>query len=364
MAHDMLRLSFCGLLTAAAPEESPALVGFFQNTLPGFVDERASFTAEQADLLFLPISSQHSLVLLAESIEPRDGILILEHQGNPVIYFYYRDRIDFVVIFEQKQIKLCYLSLHKFTQRISSVMNFCIRHAFATRRQFLSQGAVLTKGQRTVWLTGPRLARKTMLMLSLLLDGWDFISDDKFILANQKAYLWDRNIFLRGHHLSFFPELAGRVDTSDRIVSSAKSRKHLLGLGRRFLPSYLQPLAERLVPKEFYSANVGGLFPDSKVITESPLSDVVILAIGGKVGIREMGLPEAIDDLAMIQRTFLKKHEILETAFTLAYPDWKVDHYGVLRENLKQVRCHKLTAPIQADFSCIKRELCKVLKAS
>jgi len=361
MTDKTLRLSFYNLITAIDTDPTEEISHFFQKYLSDFIVEEENFSNQQVDLVFISTSNQHPIVLQAVDIEARDGILILEYESYPVIYFYYRNKVDFAVVFEDKQIKLFYLSLNKFSQRIANVMNYCIRHLLAQRQQFLSQGVVLTKQNRSVWLIGPRLARKTMIMLFLLNKGWNFISDDKFILAHQKAYLWDKNIFLRGHHLGFFSGLASRVNASNKIESKVKTRNQLLKLSQQFLPKYLHPLVERFVPKEFYSVNIKKAFPEAEIITESNLTDVIILAIGSKVEIKEIDFLNAVDDLAIIQQIFLKKTAALETALVLAYPHLKINYAEILQENLKNVRCYKLTAPIMADFSEIEQELEKLL---
>ena len=150
---------------------------------------------------------EHPLLNKIINLNPVQNKIFLKHDGNVVVYFYYRNKIDYIIVFET-QVQLMYLPSKNIYKRLDGIMKFCIRLQLAKKDCLICHGAVLTKQERCIAVMGSPMIGKTMTTLLLLSNGWNYIADDKFILANNHAYQWEDTIAIRPqYHFKCFPHI-------------------------------------------------------------------------------------------------------------------------------------------------------------
>lgn len=71
----------------------------------------------------------------------------------------------------------------------------------------LCKGAVVVRGGRAVVLAGLSGAGKTSILLHLMRDGWDYLSDNTFILRRGRALCFRRHLVMHRYHMRRFGHL-------------------------------------------------------------------------------------------------------------------------------------------------------------
>jgi hypothetical protein len=332
---------------------TPAINKYFTSRFGLFLTSNP-VTLTDADIILEPVTAEHLLVKQALSLKPAKEMLFLEFEEKPAIYFYFQNKIDYIIVFNDNTIRLFYLPSEKIYKRLNDSMVFCIRLILARKGGIICHGAVLAKENDCVWLVGMPMVKKTMLLLDLLSKGWDYISDDKFILMNNQAYLWKDNIALRGHHLQMFPALKAKLSKATYIVWRYRLMNYVLSFFYRFGIKRLTPLIEGLLIDKVYEINANQLFPNRKILTNAPLTKIYFLTLGYKVKVEKINLDEILEELISVQEAFFLNSFI---PLTLSYPKLKVSYRTILADQLKGIICCRITAPAHIHFEEFKSQL-------
>ncbi|XPV75087.1 MAG: hypothetical protein ACNI27_10630 [Desulfovibrio sp.] len=81
-----------------------------------------------------------------------------------------------------------------------------VEYVLVSHGAMLCKGAVLVREEQAVVLTGLSGAGKTSAMLRMMGDGWDYLSDNTFILYEGQALAFRRHIVVHHYHLEHFSE--------------------------------------------------------------------------------------------------------------------------------------------------------------
>jgi hypothetical protein len=105
--------------------------------------------------------------------------------------------------------------------------------------------------------------------LSLLRHGWDYLADDKLVLKEGTAHLFESHIAIRDHHLRGMPWLGKRMGAAEKPQQwRLKARALAAELGRRILPKrYVTSWIRRWDRRHARPADK--LFPEVDLLTDA-----------------------------------------------------------------------------------------------
>lgn len=190
-------------------------------------------------------------------------------------------------------------------RRIYGLIQQALRLALARRGCALLHAACLNDGRHTILLVGGRGTGKTRIVLGLLREGWNYVADDKVLLADGRARLYEPWIGVRDWHLDACSWVAERLPTP---VARAKRpirrhvRRYIRSLGNRWLGKRLAgPWQERWNPASNVPVEV--LFPRTSILSDQRVDAVVHLRPTRDFDIRELAAEPLMRRVAAIQRS-------------------------------------------------------------
>lgn len=189
--------------------------------------------------------------------------------------------------------------------RLYNLIIFCIRYLLQQSQHFLIHGGVYIKQQRPLLLLGQRGSKKTLIGLSLLKLGWDYLCEDKFIVKDQTITCYDSHFILNDHHFELLPWLIQQYPAAKKFRQGACMRHWVRSIAKTLLPAHLLPGSDRLLNKGL-SCVMQDIFPGSHQIkmTRSPVS---VLLLCHQAGINQgkispLSRQQMISQLVLLQQ--------------------------------------------------------------
>lgn len=226
--------------------------------------------------------------------------LVLFHKGKAIISVSFSESItiNFSTSTSLKHAKL--------VGKLYIVLLYCLRVCLQSKSSMLIHGSAFTQtreieSQSTFLLLGQRGIRKTMLSLTLMRRGWQYIADDKFVLEKRKAYRYQRNLLIRDHHFEQLPWLQSHIPHADKYLRNKRWRKLFRKILYRFVPKKLLPNEDRLLNKGI-NCPVAEIFPELISQQGYESQQVFILKNGEEFSVQEIDKSSAIRDIQLLQR--------------------------------------------------------------
>lgn len=242
--------------------------------------------------------------------------------------------------------------------KLFDCLMLCTQFVLFRKKGFLFHGAVLCTQHTCLMLTGTAGSGKTLLALSMLRDGWDYLSDDKFILHDKSAYIFRKQILLRDFHYQTFPWLSGISTMADQ---RHWLRKRLKQSAIKHLPGYLYARIERILDP-FFLKDPLNLFPERKIIQTARLKICVLLQPGFEFTCAEIDLKTALKKLSLIQWL---DSPLLETLarqlFLYGYENF-LDIDRIIEANLEGNKVFEMTIPAMDDIGGLSRKINQCLR--
>lgn len=332
-----MRFSLHGLLTLEAPDPSPRLAGFLEAT---FAHELRGEPAGPPDLLIRRAEAAELALLAGRVHAGADDFELLDDQPEPAAVFFFRGRGDLLLRLGSP-IELVYRAGSlPFPSRGASHLVWALRQALARRGGLVCHGAALAREQRTLAVFGPPMARKTTVVLGLLHRGWHLVADDRFILAEGQAHALDDTVALRHGHVESFPHLEAEFPTRARL------RRPLLDLARRRLPSYLLPLVERFLPKEWQQVRAGRVLAGARTCPLGRVTHGLILARRPGERVEALAPETFVRQATPIQAMYPSRLARFSGTLAATWPELAPDYPALLTANLQDARLLRADAPL------------------
>ncbi|BBD09249.1 hypothetical protein [Desulfovibrio ferrophilus] len=250
-----------------------------------------------AEIDLAPLPAEGMPGLAPDHLQSQRGFTLTTVEGHSVAVLPYRAQAD-IVLLPGDPLRIRYAPRPGVAGKLSALLQYALQCVLLRRDSAMFHGAALVRDGRGLVLTGLQGARKTLVMLNLLRQGWDFLADDRFLLQAGRAHMFHDSIPLMPHHFAALPWLEGQGEAARNFARRAGRMRGIARWCERHIPSYLTP---RLA--KFHNAPLmvrpDDLFPDCKAVAEAPVSDVVML-VGGITGCKELDLPEAVEPLSII----------------------------------------------------------------
>lgn len=164
-----------------------------------------------------------------------------------------------------------------------------------TSEALLCKGAVVVRNGNATVLTGMSGAGKTSILLHLLHEGWDYLSDNTFILQEGNALCFRRHLVMHRYHIQKFSALYQTAKKENPVKSLLRrSLTHLLPhlphifQGSQKINRIADPYI-RMAPEEFRS--------DINEIDKAPITNWIFLAPADKWSYSQLPREQFINKL-------------------------------------------------------------------
>lgn len=232
-----------------------------------------------------------------------------------------------------------------------------LRMTLGQRGGDLLHCAALTKRGRNLLICGHRGAKKTLLTLALLQQGWDFVTEDKALLLDGKVWLFEPRIEgVKKHHVDLLPELK-MLDMIARRYRKMNQANWIRNRLYRVLPDWMfTAMDRRMTPS--VSVAAFHIRADVQLVDSIQPDTIAFLQTGSDFAIENISLDSAMDTLAMTQSMLFDPHQAMEE-LTWMYgpgpvPDYRKNH----RDNLHPDTCKRIVLPHDDNLMSHLQEVC------
>lgn len=274
------------------------------NWCPGSCFQDANITLEQVANLETEFPGQarqmDALYGFWVTIRNAKPTLLVFHKGHTIISISFGNNIRIEFQATQR------IKLSKLVGKLYCLLLYCIRVSLQSSGHLLIHGAAFSTSlpnhkQRALLILGQRGIRKTMLSLTLMRRGWDYLADDKFILEQRKAVQYQQSILIRDHHFEQLPWLSQVVSNAPEFLKYRQWRKFFRKIAYRIIPKKLLPNEDRLFNSGI-NCLLSELFPNQLSQQISAPPQVFILKNGERFEIQKISKSEALRDIWLLQR--------------------------------------------------------------
>ncbi len=298
---------------------------------------------------------------LASIMGKHNNSWFTEFNGSDAVVFKYRERPD-VIVTLSNPIRILYYERPGVADRVYGSLFLAVQIALCRKGAILFHGAVLKKGRKTVILTGASGSRKSIVALCMLKNGWDFLSDDKCILKDEKAFCFQKPI-LDEFHLKVLPWLPYLIEDSVKILEKARKKKRIKSYSEQHLPSYLLPAVKRFY-RSSLMLDIQDIFPEAKLLKSAKPTHTIMLGTGPELKIKEVAHKRALKDLSLIHTLFLGECEHLLECHSLYNGEVSYDFDKLIKSNFTGLKLLRLTMTELCDFEEVYRLIEKTLKGT
>lgn len=280
--------------------------------------------------------------------------------GEVCIVFEYRGLPDTVIVLSEP-IRLLYTIRQGFAGILFDRIVDAIHFALIRKRGVLFHGAVMSKGNMCILIAGPSGMGKSILVIDMLKDKWDYVSEDKFILINNKAYMFRPYIPIKDYHLRFFPDLLERGLLSKSRRGHFFSRKGLKSFIFKYFPEDIISSVEGLYNPTYF-VQVTEIFPDCRVIYSAEPNISVILKPGFESGFFSQYRETAIQDILTLQWLAFPDYErVIRTLSLFGFENQNEINNSII-DNLKDIKLFNMISSYNEDPRMLYRSLQKGLE--
>jgi hypothetical protein len=279
---------------------------------------------------------------------------IKEHKAETFIIFGYRGTVD-IAICLSNPIRLYYTPRSGCAGKLYGCLLFCIQIVLHKKQGLMFKGAALTSGSTNVILAGLSGSGKTTLILQMLKEGWDFLSNDFFILFNQKARLLRRDICVNQYHCLIYPWLAKGKTINRKLTRWVWFRKRIQSFAKKNIPSYALPRMQKIY-NPILCMDVKDFFPDCNIIHLAEPTICIVLKYGSDFEFINVNKSEIIQDMSTIQSSTSFEFETIGRLLRFyGYKDY-IETEKLLENNLRnECQFYKLIIPYTRDVTLLNQ---------
>lgn len=354
-----LYLNIHSLITVSSFPMPDEVSSYTREKLSLFLTD-APITEKEADIVISQLEADHPFTWTNYHVNLEYGFHITEHKGETVIIFAHRAKPDVIVILSDP-IKILYKDRKGISDRLFDALMFCFQLVLSQKKGMFYHGAVAEKQGRCVILTGPFGTKKSMLLLTMLRDNWNFISDDKFILHGGNAYMLYHDIMMRAYYTEFMPWLEGIMPGMKRFKKDEAFRERVRIFVSRHLPASLLPVLSKLYdPYATVNINADELFPASMAKRSARISSVVLLSEGPVLVIGDATKTGILKDIVAVQRLISyeeSKFSSLKERLFLQDKSFGCPADDIIDSNFEGQTFFRLTLPVNCNLDLAYQEL-------
>ena len=323
-----------------------------------FLDKNG-LQGNKADILISQLRHKNIPFLQRQNTRAPSTFRVNKHGGDFFIVFGNIRKPD-ILIRLSETIELFYTPKQGCGWRIFDCLVLCIQLALQKKNGMLFHGSVMNKTDKTILLMGPGGIGKSILVLNMLKEGWNYLSEDKFILLNGKAHIFRDYIPLTDYHFDIFPWLYAMKSLDKKALRQAVFRKRFKKLAENYLPvQILQHLKYLYNPPVF--TDVADICPDCKIIQTAEPSTALILLPGDEFSVAEVRKEEIIGKIKTIQWSAFPMLEDVLRHLSLYGYESRHDIDNIIEDSLSVRKFYAVTIPYAENPDNVYKDFKKCL---
>lgn len=354
----MFWLDLHSIIKVKISEYNRTLSNILKKYYATFIDENGKGN-EPLDIILSPMRNRDNYALYYQS-KYFISFWIKEISGNICIIFGYRGLPDIVIILSEP-IQVLYTIRSGFAGLLFDRIVDAIQFALIRKKGVLFHGAVMSKENMCILIVGPSGMGKSILVIDMLNDGWDYISEDKFILFNHMAYMFRPYMPIKDYHFQYFPHLLDK-----RLVNKGRrgfffSRKKLKSIIYKYFPEDVISRLEGLYSPTYFT-QISDISPDRRIIYSAKPNISVILKPGFESSVSFIDRETALQDIQTLQwMAFPDFEKIIRSLSLFSYGN-QIEMQNLIADNLKDIQFLNITAPYDENPRMLYRNLKKGLE--
>lgn len=301
---------------------------------------------EPFDIILSPLTNRDKYATYYQS-KYFVSFWIKKIQGDVCIVFGYRGMPDIIIVLSDP-IKLLYTIRPGFAGLLFDRIIDAIHFALIRKKGILFHGAVMCKGDMCILIVGPSGMGKSILVIDMLNNGWDYISEDKFILFNNKAYMFRPYIPIKDYHFHFFPQLIEKKLVRKSRRGFFFSRKRLKSFIFKYFPEDVISRLEGLYSPTYFVESTD-ISPERKIITSAKPNISIILKPGFESKISSQDRETALQDILTIHWLAFPDFERIVRLLSLFEYGSQNEIHRLIDDNLKDIKFINMIVPCKKD---------------
>ncbi|MBI9092980.1 MAG: hypothetical protein JEZ12_27510 [Desulfobacterium sp.] len=314
----------------------------------------------RADIVMEPVANIPEPAAFSHHMASRFGFRVIHSRGSVAAVFEHRGTPDVMVVFSDP-VKIFYRDRIGIERRVYAMVLFSMMRVLNKKNSLLCHGAVVRHHKNAFLLAGPRGTGKTMLVLSLLRRGWDYLSDDKFMLRDNTAHIFQPFIVLRGHHFSALPWLGALDPGYDGFARNARRQTRIQEQITRFLPRKWLPSLDRFL-NPCIRVGADAFSRQTRILDSVKLSAGVLLCHGSQFTAARVSRGAFLNGFGLIQQMAAREFSDLEKMINYHDPGLGTDAGVILDQNMAADTFVKITLPPDKRPDAMATEVAKCLE--
>ncbi|MEW6428592.1 MAG: hypothetical protein AB1568_11215 [Thermodesulfobacteriota bacterium] len=341
-----LTLDIHGLLRLVVADPPGWLRSFLLRKLGHFV-RGGTEAGQSADILLLPLAPARLRFPREILLHSPYHMAVTRYEESPGIALGCGGETELLYV-PGHPIRLYYRNDARLQGRLYLLFLFALHQGLAARGALLVHGAAAVRGDRCIALCGLRGSGKSQLFLELLENGWDYLGDDKCIVAAGEAMLFQPNIGITDFHLRGRPELRSCMGRPDRILFAPPVRWARELLYRTPLPwlrRWYGFFPERLL-RPAVQLHAQCVFPGVRLVDRQRIRTLFLLETGVALTVRRRKLTEVLGQLTAIQSLLFAPMSPFERMLAFCSDSSVSPDREVLATHLRGIEAiHSVTIP-------------------
>lgn len=354
-----MNLDIHGLIRIWAPDLSTEVYNGLKELLGHFfVEEKLDL--KTLDLLILPLASAKLKETLEAILPSPYGMSFVEHHGDNGIVLNYKGQPDLILMLGS-EITIYYSPRKRNLRRIYGLILFSINLLLHKKMGLLCHGAAVSKDDTSLLLTGLRGSKKTQLIMTMLQNDWNYISDDKLLLQNGRMHMFQDIIPIADHHIETLPwlfELLPEKAQQKKSPLKRKVRKQIAAFSRRFFSKHFLPIMEKLYDPDLV-LRLQEIFPSCNIVESAVPSNVILLSLGDKISCSHIDSHDALEEIAAVQSLTFYSMGPLEQLVFFCNKTFSPSMSEIVKKNLSNAQFYRLTIPGLSEINDAYQELIK-----
>lgn len=354
-------IDFHSLVTIWAPQLTDGVRAFIWRQFPLFFRQEVPEPPPHPDIILQPMGDLPPITDTNRRISALYGFSIFDYHGEFAVGLLHK-RLPDILIMLSDPLKIIYRPRAGNQGRLYGVLLFGIQLCLKRKSALLAHGAVVEKNGQTLLIAGHRGSGKTQLLLTLLRRGWNYLSDDKFILHRGTAYLFESRIYINDHLFSCLPWLRTIVPAT-RLQQSATLLRRTLrplayGILQRRSPFRLERLLDPAVQYD-----VETLLSSCSLRVQAVPAHGFLLFHGRHFSIEEISRNSAITRLSSIEHLLFADTDTMEKMLSLYTGVDCEPLQNLVGLNLPDIPFYKVVIPEMPDLEGACQEILKCCEA-
>jgi len=348
-------LNIHSIIKVNAPDMPQNISRYLSRRFSLFTVGNECVEGEKADILMMRLKHTPVRTSTGDHMNLLYGFWITGYEGRHAIVFNYKGKPD-IVLSISDNIKIFYSNRKRAANKLYGLLLYCINVALNKKNGLLFHGTMVKNENNHILFVGHRGAKKTLLLLKMLSDGWDYLSEDKVVMHNNNTYLFQDFIVVRNHHLELLPWFANAVQEKKGLKKWSPLRKKIRMFSQKHFPKYVHSVIEKYC-NPLININVNTIFPSAQIIQSAKPSIVIVMFTGSEFEFVAASKNDMIESISSNQRILFNNCSMFENLLNFYNGKSEYNLNKVISDNLNDQTFFKLTIPGDCEIEWLYQKI-------